>query len=103
MHVAHREPEIALEMLEQRDVAPGTADTARLARRHLAEEGLVDGVGPVRDGGDLDHEARARRPHIARVLAERPLVLPNTGGHRPLDPYLGAGPDVQVVRLSAHP
>src|SRR5437899_11908300 len=89
-------------MLEQRHVAPGAADTARLARRHLAEEGLVDRIGAMGDRGDLDHEARPRRAHVARVLAERPLVLAYAGRHEALDHDLGVRRDLEGPRLTLH-
>lgn len=77
--VADGKPEVPGEMLVERHVAPGPADATRRAGRHLAEEGLVDRIGPVRDRGDLDHEARAGGPHVARVLPERALGLADAG------------------------
>src|SRR5262249_60652784 len=80
----------------------GAADAARLAGRHLAEEGLVDRVGPMVNRGDFDDEARAGRAHVARILAERPFVLPHTRWHEPFDDDLRVRRHLEIVRLAAH-
>src|SRR5919198_1608536 len=81
MHIAHGQPELAREMLAQGDVAARAPDAARLARWHLTEERLIDRVGPVRNTGDVYHEAGAGRPHVARVLPEWPFRLSHAGRH----------------------
>src|SRR5882672_8885275 len=100
MHVAHREPEIAREMLEHGDVATGASNTARLAGRHLAEEGLIDGIDPTGDAGDLHHEARTGGSHVARVFAERPFRLADARRHESFDDDLGVRWHLEVVRLA---
>src|SRR5206468_7732313 len=102
MNVTHGEPQIPPQVLQERHVAPGAADTARLARRHLAEERLVDRIGAMGDRGDLDQKARPRRAHVARVLAEWPFVLAYAGRHEALDHDLGVRRDLEVVRLTLH-
>src|SRR2546425_13306017 len=76
------------------------SNATRLARRHLAEEGLIDGVDPVGDRGDLDDEARPRRAHVAGILAERPFRLPHTRRDEALDDDLGMGRYLEVVGLA---
>ena len=100
MDVSHRKPQVPGQVLEQGHVAPGPANATRLARRHLAEEGLIDGVDPVGDRGDLDDEARPGRAHVAGVLAERPFRLPHTRRDEALDDDLGMGRYLEVVGLA---
>src|SRR5207247_397698 len=103
MDVSHRKPQVPGQVLEQGHVAPGPANATRLARRHLAEEGLIDGVDPVGDRGDLDDEARPGRAHVAGVLAERPFRLPHTRRDEALADDLGMCRYLEVVGLAGAP
>jgi hypothetical protein len=102
MHVAHGEPQLASEMLPEGDVATGAANAARFARRHLAEERLVDRIDAMGDRGHFDHEAGPGGAHVAGVFAERSLRLANAGGHDALDHDLGVRRHFEIVGLAPY-
>ena len=96
MDIPHGEAEIFLEMTEDLHFPSDTLDATRLARRHLAEEGLIDGVAPVGNAGDFHERIVSRRSHVSPIFAKRSFRFSALTGNFSLHHDLSRGRDLQV-------
>ena len=77
------------------------ADVEVFHRRDADDGGGIDGVLPVRDGGDVEDGIRLGQGVVAGVVAERAFVAQRFGGvNVAFDDEVGVGGDFEVVGLA---
>src|SRR4030095_2864587 len=90
------------EVVKQRGGATQASDAARLARRHLAQEGVIDRCAPSRHAGNFNHRLLAAGAHVSREFAERSLLFTIAAAQESLDYDLGIGRNVKIHCLASN-
>ncbi|OPZ81423.1 MAG: hypothetical protein BWY76_03038 [bacterium ADurb.Bin429] len=78
------------------------AQVTILHRRPADDSGGVDGIFPMRDGGDMEDGVVVRQRVVSGVVAERSFPAALAGVHVALDDEISVGGHLQVVRQALH-
>src|SRR5687768_15515871 len=76
------------------------ANAARLARRHLTQETMIDGYAPPGDAGELDDGLLTAGTHVTRKFSERTFLLAITGADNSFQDNLGVGRHFEIDGLA---